>query len=340
MKARCALIAAGLVLGACSSDKPAAHQAAPPQRAGSKEVPPICPLTGLKPAEGVGLARPAVAVKIENSPDARPQSGLDKADLVFEEIVEGGITRFMAIFDCGSSGKAGPVRSARFDDPKFASPFTKVLAYSGSNKIVDRELKKRHMVLLDELTGGNAFFRDPPGDTSTTHNLYVHTEKLRAVARKKNVKAPRADLFHFGDVNGNAKKAHSVTLNFNPSDTIEYRWSKGAWQRYEQGAPFMLTDGKQMSTPNLLVQEVKVDNSETIVDVAGNASPDIHFAGKGKAFLFRDGKVVKATWKVGESGIPRFTASDGKPLQLATGGIIIELLPNKKGQVKGSLSYR
>ncbi|HEV3471905.1 MAG TPA: DUF3048 domain-containing protein, partial [Actinomycetota bacterium] len=127
-----ALLAAFLLFGACSDDDPSPPAAAPSPTEVPTATKPRCPLTGKEPRRGIDLDRPAVAVKIENSPQARPQHGLENADLVFEEIVEGGITRFMAIYHCGSSKDAGPVRSARFDDPKLARPFTRVLAFSGS----------------------------------------------------------------------------------------------------------------------------------------------------------------------------------------------------------------
>ena len=340
-----ALCAAAIVLAGCSGgsafeDEPPAGEDPTP-----KAAPPVCPLTGLRPPRGVDLGRPAVAVKIENSPEARPQAGLDAADLVFEEIVEGGITRFMAVYHCGGIKKAGPVRSARFDDPKIARPFTRLLAYSGSNAIVDAELQRTGMISLNEKNGGAAFFRDPPGDLSTTHNLYVNVEKVRATAEKRRVRSPVEDIFRFGALPGAAKKARGVTLHFTASDTIEYRWQKGsrgkAWYRWEQGAPFMTQAGVQLSAPNLLVQLVNVDNSSKIVDVAGNPSPDIHLLGTGEALLFRDGRVVKARWKVpSEGAAPIYTTKSGEPLRFDRGRILIELLPSGKGAVKGSFSYR
>ncbi|MDQ5816695.1 MAG: DUF3048 domain-containing protein, partial [Actinomycetota bacterium] len=240
MSRRPKLLAAGvllLVLGvaACSdSDDP---QTAPPEESSSPEpaAPAVCPVTGEKIPKGIKVTRPAVAIKIENSPEARPQSGLEKADLVYEELVEGGITRFMAIFHCGESSKVGPIRSARFDDPQLALPFTRVLGFSGANSIVQRELKKNKLVALDEENGGQAFFRDPLGSTDV-HSLFSNTEKVRARAPKK-LEAPE-QTFEFGDLSGKSKKARSVTLTFGSANTIEYRWVRGAWRRFEAGTPF------------------------------------------------------------------------------------------------------
>lgn len=337
------LLAAGallLVLGlaACSdSDDP---RAAPPEESSSPkpEEPAVCPLTGEAIPKGIKGSRPAVAIKIENSPAARPQSGLEKADLVYEELVEGGITRFMAIFHCGESSKVGPVRSARFDDPKLALPFTRVLGFSGANFIVERELKKRKLVALDEMNGGKAFFRDPLGSTDV-HSLFSNTEKVRTRAPKK-LGAPE-QIFSFGEPAGKGKKARSVTLTFGSANTIEYRWVRGAWRRFEAGTPFRVTSGKQIAVPNLVVQQVKVSPDPHITDVAGNPSPDISLEGKGTALLFRDGKVFNGKWSMkGKNAIPRFTVAGGEEMTFERGPIWIELVPSKKGAIKGSITVK
>src|SRR5687768_10647918 len=88
-----------------------------------EEEPTLCPLTGVEAADGVDIDRPALAVKIDNAPPARPQAGLDAADIVYEELGEGGLTRFLTIFHCNDSGEVGPVRSARNVDPDILQEF-------------------------------------------------------------------------------------------------------------------------------------------------------------------------------------------------------------------------
>lgn len=300
---------------------------------------PTCPLTGEAPDDPALLERPAVAVKIENSPLARPQSGLENADVVFEEIVEGGITRFLAVYHCNSTDKAGPVRSARFDDPKLALPFTSVLAFSGANAIVERELTDQGLRILNEDTAGGALYRDPPGSYDV-HSLYADVAQLLKLARKAKAKAPVEELFTFGDLQDGAKKARTVTINFNASNTIQYKWEGGAWMRYEAGIAFMSAAGSQIGTANLIVMQVDVNNSPHIVDVAGNPSPDIDLLSQGKVLVFRDGKVVKGTWKMPDIGkAPVFETKSGEPIVLAEGPVWIELVPSPKGTVKGSFSF-
>jgi hypothetical protein len=279
-------------------------------------------------------------VKIENSAAARPQTGLDKADLVFEEIVEGGITRFMAVYHCGRAKKVGPVRSARFDDPKIALPFTKVLAYSGANAIVERELKRSGMTVLDELNGGDAFFRDPPG-TLDIHSLFADVTELSALVPRARRKPPPPDLFEFGPLDAPARRARALTVHFTASNTIEYRWKRGLWRRWEGGERFMTSAGEQIAVPNVLVHQVEVNNSKKIVDPAGNPSPDIALQGRGKAWLLRDGRVLVGSWRIRRAGRPAvFETRRGDPFVFARGPIWVELVPSPKGEVKGSVRVR
>ena len=294
---------------------------------GHQEVPP-----------GADPAAPAVAVKIENDPAARPQSGLEDADVVFEEIVEGGITRFMAIYHCSDAKRVGPVRSARFDDPKIAIPFTNILAFSGANSIVAKQLKRNDMITLVEGMKGSAFYRVPEGSTSV-HSVHADTESLRKLAPK--TRHPRPGIFPVGDIPSGSQSAKIVKINFENDNTIEYRWEKEAWARYEGGEKFMAESGEQIAVPNLLIQEVLVDHSPGIVDIEGNPSPDITLKGSGRAVLFRDGKVVEGTWTYTNEGEPpALETKDGDEFTFADGPVWVEMIPSKKGEVKGSFSFK
>jgi hypothetical protein len=339
-----AAVCAVLVFAACSGDDPTDPVNAVTEEAEESEpresVPTTCPLTGEDPESGVDIDRPAVAVKIEDAPDARPQSGLENADLVFEERVEGGITRFLVIYHCDDTDHAGPVRSGRFDDPKLAKPFTEVLAASGSNSIVEKEMNRRDMIYRDE-NSTSALFRDPPG-VIQIHSLFANTKKLRKIAVRKKVGPPTRDVFTFGPLAGDAKPARRVTINFTESNAIEYKWKGHLWRRFEAGLPFMAAAGDQIAIPNVLIQVVKVDNSDGLVDAAGNPSPELTLVNaSGKLFLFREGKVIKGRWRMRDVGDPPvYETLDGKPMVFATGPIWVELVPSKKGEIKGDFSFK
>ena len=287
---------------------------------------------------GADPTQPAIAIKVENDPAARPLRGLEDADVVFEEVVEGGITRFMAIYHCSSSEVVGSIRSARFDDPKILLPFTSVLAFSGSNAIVGKELHKRGLRTLVEGMKGDAFFRLPP-NSSSVHSVFADTEKLREFAPKKT-EPPKPGIFPIGDIPQGARDAQRVTITFGEESTIQYRWQDDAWYRYESGEKFMTKEGGQIAVPNLLVQEVRVDNSKRIVDIEGNPSPELKLVGNGRAILFREGKAIPGEWRIRkEFATPRYTTKRGDRLTFADGPVWVALVPSRKGQVKGSIDW-
>lgn len=329
-----------LLGGACSGDDEP-EVAATPTASTSPTPEPKCPLTGLDAPAGADLERPAVAVKIENNPVAYPLSGLEDAELVYEEQVEGGATRFMAIFHCTDTNKAGPVRSSRAVDPAIMTPTTRILAAAGGNDLVRAILEKGKVVIVDEDSAGKAMRRiDRPG-ISLEHTLYGNTKKLRKIGQKKYDKPPPEDLFDFGDAPSGGKKVRSITVTFSSATTIEWRWSGGRWQRSERGEKFVAESGKRIGADNLIIEEHIVNNSKTIVDVAGNPSIEIaDVTGSGKAILFRDGKAFIGKWvrKTRKDRVV-YQTRGGKELTLKPGTTWVELLPSKKGEVKGSVSF-
>ncbi|HEY8200635.1 MAG TPA: DUF3048 domain-containing protein, partial [Actinomycetota bacterium] len=159
----------------------------------SPAAPVLCPLTGAPAASGAGVDRPALAVKLDNAPEARPQAGIESADIVYEELAEGGITRFMAIFQCRDAARVGPVRSARLVDPDILVQYKPVLfSYSGANAPVLAKVKSTQgIVNLEHGSHGSAYQR--VSGRAAPHNLFTSTDKLRAFAT--DVKGPpRAGL--------------------------------------------------------------------------------------------------------------------------------------------------
>jgi hypothetical protein len=323
-----------MVVGvACSSDEPE-----PPQDdvAATPEPDPICPLTGATATDDEA-SRPAVAVKIENSPAAYPLSGLGEAEVVFEELVEGGMTRFMAIYHCTDTKKAGPVRSARIVDPPIMSPITRILAAAGGNAIVRKALDKANIVTIDEDTKGGALRRiSRPGITSE-HTLYGDTEKVRTIGSKKFDDLPQEGIFSFGDIPSGGEKAKSVTLFFSQADPIVYDWTGSAWQRSQHGEAFQV-EGPKVTMDNVIIELHKINYSKKIVDPVGNPSIEIADPiGSGDALVFRDGRVFEATWsRKAVTDRVVYETKDGEEIALKEGTTWIALLPNSKGQVKGS----
>ncbi len=310
-----------------------------------KEVigdPIVCPLTGIEPSNEALAERPAVAVKIENAPVAYPLSGLEDAEVVYEEVVEGGITRFMAIYQCTDTSKAGPIRSARAVDPAIMSPYTKILAFSGANQTVVDILLENEVVIVDETGAETAMVRVPREGLTSEHTLYADTKAVRKIGKAEFADAPSDDLFEFGDLadNGKTRKAKSVTIDFSGLTQVSYSWDGEGYLRSQAGAPFVSESGEQVQVTNVLVEEHDI-NFSTIVDPAGNPSVEIaDETGSGRAVLFRDGKAIVGTWTRDSIDSPVvFETKTGDRMVFATGSIWVHLVPSDAGEVKGSFSF-
>jgi hypothetical protein len=266
---------------------------------GNSTTPPApCPLTGLAPRGGKAVPqRPVLAIKVENTSEAYPLAGLDRADVVYEELVEGGITRFMAVYQCSDSTRVGPVRSARTTDPGLLVQYGAhpLLAYSGGQRAVVDLVNKSGTIGLTETSAAGALRRDTA--RVAPHNLFGNTRSLYAAAKRssKNEGAPDP-LFTFGTQMQRGKTVRGAQIGFSSGSTAAWSWSGGRWVRLHDGAPMKLDDGAPIEADNVLIQQVVVAPGK-LVDVLGNPSPDVTLTGSGKAWLLRDGKVVTGRWQ-------------------------------------------
>ena len=325
-------VGAFFLLGGATEDIPLVDQIVAPS---------TCPLTGKKPPAQKLLDEPAVAVKVENAEVAYPLSGIEKADIVYEEVVEGGITRFMAIYHCADAAKVGPVRSSRLIDAAIMTPITRILAAAGGNEIVRNHLNKADVIIVDEPDAGEAMERVPRPGLTSEHTLYGDVSALRKLGKKKYDDAPPDDLFAFGDLEGKSKKATSIDIQFSAAASARYEWRNGKWLRFHAGEPFTAESGKQYAIDNVIIEEHVVNLSKGIVDTAGNPSTEIaDETGKGRAVLFRDGRAIVGTWERESVDAPTvFNTRAGDEMVLKPGTTWIHLVPSDKGDVKGSFSF-
>jgi hypothetical protein len=275
------------------------------------------------------------AIKVENSDDAYPLVGLDKADIVYEELVEGGITRFVALYQCHDATRIGPVRSARTTDPKILVQYSEhpLLAYSGAQLRVTKVLDKANIVSFTETSANDAYTRDD--QRVMPHNLFVNAKSLYRIAKKQEVdfSAPR-EVFPFSeDTPTPAKRTRTVAASFSSAHTAEWRWSHGRWKRLLDGAPMELEDGHPVTADNLVIQEVEVSTS-TILDPAGYPSPTVDLTGTGRAWILRDGRRIAGHWtRKSLDDLTVFETRAGDPIDLAPGTTFVELIPKGTGEV-------
>lgn len=287
--------------------------------------PPTCPLTGEPTPKGVVPDRPALAIKVENYPDARPQAGLQSADVIFEEPVEGGITRFIVVYHCDDASRVGPVRSARTADPDVLAQLgVPILAYSGGAPNVVRVIEDANLLDLNETSGGAAFTRDP--SRPAPHNLYVGTKALYRIASSTEP-APEPLFTYAEEPAGKSRRVSSVHLPFSATyGDVWWAWDRraDAWVRSHGDVPHMAEEGEQVSADNVVVQVVDV-----VVGPRGGITPHVDLVGSGKAYVFRDGRMIIGRWeRESLRDITRFVAKDGSEIALRPGRTWVELLPS------------
>jgi hypothetical protein len=296
---------------------------------GDQTPPTPCPLTGVASHGDEGPpARPALAVKVENAPEARPQVGLDRADIVYEEPVEGGVTRFIAVFQCEDAPRLGPVRSARMTDISVLAQFgAPLFGFAGGAPQVRNAVAKANVVDLNYIDAAPQYVRDE--SRPAPHNLYTTSSKLYK-AGKSSDGAPQAIFVYTDEIEGKSKPAKAVHIPFSTSYAdVNWSWDKAdaRWLRSHASDPHLLENGEQVAATNLVIMQVKVSDSE-IQDVAGFASPEVKLLGSGKAWVLRDGRVIQGRWLRDSDGdITRFETKSGDEIALAPGNTWVELVP-------------
>ncbi|MGW2619470.1 DUF3048 domain-containing protein [Streptomyces sp. NPDC001500] len=268
---------------------------------------------------GTGAAvGPVLAVKIDNAPDARPQTGLDSADVVYAEQVEGGLSRLMAVYASTLPKAVGPVRSARESDLELLRQFERpVLAFSGAQgkllPLIDR-------APLDAVTPekkSDAYFRG--GARPAPHNLYLRPSRLLPVAPGRDALTTG---FRFGPAPAGGRAEASRTVRY-PAAGFTFTWSasRARWLVSTDGRPTVATDGQRLAPATVVVQYVRV-RASGFHDFLGNNTPYTQTVGSGKAEVLRDGRAYDANWKraKAEDGT-EFTAADGRPVAFAEGQV-------------------
>lgn len=336
----CALSTLLLTVGCGGAADKSVHTAATsaPTRTVT-HAPPIAriyqwPLTGqVAPS---APTQPALSVKIDNAPVARPQSGLDRADLVFECLVEGGMSRFLAVYQSQSSPSLGPIRSARpVDGALLRALHGGIFAYSGAatGEIAPARAYSTAFLLSNDANSG-PFER--LRSRYAPDNLYSSTDRLRAEAARLSAHPglPSA-LFTYGPVVAGSPPSHRLSLVVGSSASASWVYNGASYLRSENGSPHLLANGRQVQTTNVVVLRVQVTHSG-IIDAAGNEDPFVLAYGSGAAQVFRNGIREDGRWSRPSVASPyQFMSTGGGKLTLSPGPTWIELIP-QNGSVAAS----
>ena len=329
VQAAVVLSVASLVLAACSSPSVQTPRTAPAPKPHVAAPVATCPLTDLPAPTGGVPSRPALAVKVDNYTQARPQSGLDVADIVFEEPVEGGITRYVAVFQCQNAALVGPIRSARNIDIGILGQFGRPLLVNvGGIAPVLSDIEASPVIENDLRT--NASVVQHPAGRFAPYDTYAATAPLWALQPGES--APPTPIFSFSATVPTGTPASAIAIPFSGTSNVDWTYSPATRQylRSYGATPDLLNDGVQNSAANVIVQVVQItygpwlENDEGGLEVQANLYEDA----SGPAEIFRNGVEITGTWQRDALGQPTmFTSSEGTPIPLQPGRTWVELVP-------------
>jgi Protein of unknown function (DUF3048) N-terminal domain/Protein of unknown function (DUF3048) C-terminal domain len=294
--------------------------AAPPKPRPHKKGPLLDPFTG----ERIKKLGPVLAVKIDNIVYARPQTGLQSADIVYVIPVEGGLTRFMAVFSSHFPSVIGPVRSARQSDLDLLRQFGKpAFAWSGATPHLVPFIERAPVYdLYANLVGG--YFRSP--NRIAPYNLYANTRTLLA-------EAPHAtkakDIgFRFGARPAGGKPTSKYSVKF-PAASYTFRWSAKdkRWLTWIDGSPAEATEGGQLGGRTVIIQYTRIATSR--FEEYGGRPPYAQSVGHGKAVILRNGRAYVVRWSRPNREVGTvYTMLNGKRMLFQPGQVWVVLAPD------------
>jgi len=277
--------------------------------------------------------RHPLGIMVENHVDARPQSGLSQASIVYEAIAEGGITRFLAVFGPKGAAKVGPVRSARTYYVDWIREINGYYSHVGGNYDALQLIKSAGILDLDQFANPSAYWRDKSRKVSSEHTMYTDTSRLYKIASDKKYSTDNNFIAYSykeePEVSTIVPTIQTISINFgNTNYNVVYRYNKetNSYQRELAGKPHLDAENNaQISAKNVIIQTVTRKAVVTAINESGYSMDTV---GSGTAQIFNDGAKIEATWKKENTNSRTrfFDKSTGAEIQFNPGQTWIEIV--------------
>lgn len=288
-------------------------------------------LTGLPVKNEAATTKPVTGIIIENSPDARPQSGLKQGEVIYEAIAEGGITRFLVFYQQNKPSLIGPVRSLRSYHPDWIRPYDASVIHVGGSARALKEIRSGSYRDLDQFFNDGAYWRAT--DRYAPHNVYTNFKRIDALNKRKGYTSSSPKPFAREDGKPPEKlTATKVTINVSSAPyNSSYRYDKKAntYSRSQGGA---VHKDREKGTIKPAVIIALIVKERTVMEETWRER--ITTTGSGKATIFQNGTAIRATWKKAKNTDQlSFYDKDGEEIALARGQTWITAVPSGKGSV-------
>ncbi|MDN5275913.1 MAG: uncharacterized protein JWN33_562 [Candidatus Saccharibacteria bacterium] len=289
------------------------------------------PLSGALVSDEAATKQAVTAIMIENSPDARPQSGLKGSGVVFEAIAEGGITRFLALYQEGKPQLIGPVRSVRMYYVDWLAAFNASVAHVGGSVAALSEVRSGTYRDIDQFFNANTYWRAT--DRSAPHNVYTSFAKLDALNAAKGYSSSTFTGFERKDpapsTTPTATKINVVISSALYNSAYVYKPETNSYDRSQAGAPHIDREGGQLSPSAVVVLKVPMQ-----LVLEDGYREQITTIGSGPVTIFQDGGVIEGTWhKDSKTEQLYFTDAAGARIKLVRGQTWVTAISNKTGAV-------
>ncbi len=267
---------------------------------------------------------PIVVVKIDDTNEAHPQVGIDKADLIYIEQVEGGLVRLAALFSSKLPDYIGPVRSARISDIDLLAQFGKVaFFYSGAQSKLYPVIKEANLFDIGAMhESPKIYTRDP--DRIAPYDMVLYGPEVKKRIADLDVATTKDFGFTFGDLVKKGRRISSVKVNW-PAASYSANWNGKSWDLLHNGKADVTSDGIQISPSTFIIQTVVITDSE-YQDKLGGVTPLSITVGEGTGWVLRDGFAIKAKWnRPDASSGTTWSDLDGNEIKMAAGQVWVAL---------------